>query len=71
MYLALTKVYFTQCCGMYCWIWIVFLPRIGGYVVTEENWGSEDGIRNKQLVYRYKRDDERSPLSLLGFHGND
>ncbi|KAF8233205.1 amino acid transporter [Tricholoma matsutake] len=51
------------CCGFYYWVWIVFLPRLGGYEVVEEIEEQTDGARNTHLVRRYKgKDGEREPL---------
>ncbi|OJA10306.1 hypothetical protein AZE42_05554 [Rhizopogon vesiculosus] len=38
-------------CGVYYWIWIVFLPRRGGYTIVEEVERLEDGA----LTTRFKR----------------
>ncbi|KAF8968156.1 amino acid transporter [Flammula alnicola] len=43
------------CCGLYYWIWIIVLPKLGGYEVVEEIEESADGARNTRLRRRYKK----------------
>ncbi|KAG6908688.1 hypothetical protein DXG01_003702 [Tephrocybe rancida] len=51
------------CCGIYYYIWIVLLPRLGGYEIVEEIETLPDGARNTRLVRKYKEvDDPRHPL---------
>ncbi|KAF8149907.1 amino acid transporter [Crassisporium funariophilum] len=55
------------CCGVYYWLWIILLPKLGGYEIVEEVEESADGARNAKLVRRYIRPstdsiDERQPL---------
>ncbi|KAG6851105.1 hypothetical protein H0H93_000985 [Arthromyces matolae] len=50
-------------CGVYYCIWIVLLPKLGGYEIVEEVETLPDGARNAKLVRRYKRvEDPRQPL---------
>ncbi|KAF9450912.1 amino acid transporter [Macrolepiota fuliginosa MF-IS2] len=49
--------------ALYYWIWIILLPRLGGYEIVEILEGSEDGSRNKRLVRRYKNAELQSLLS--------
>ncbi|TFK40387.1 amino acid transporter [Crucibulum laeve] len=55
---------FLLCCGVYYWLWIIVLPKYGGYEVVEEVEELADGARNARLVRRYKTvvDDETTPL---------
>lgn len=53
---------FLQSCVLYYWVWIIFLPRIGGYEVVEEIEEQDDGARNMRMVRRYKDVDGRRPL---------
>ena len=50
-----------QACGVYYWVWIVFLPRIGRYEVVEKIEEQSNGVRNVRLVRRYYESD-RQPL---------
>ncbi|RDB26314.1 High-affinity methionine permease [Hypsizygus marmoreus] len=51
------------CCGLYYWLWIIILPKFGGYQVVEEVEELPDGARNARLVRRYKEaEDDRQPL---------
>ncbi|OJA10297.1 hypothetical protein AZE42_05552 [Rhizopogon vesiculosus] len=36
-------------CGAYYWVWIVFLPWLGGYTIVEEVERLEDGALTTQL----------------------
>jgi len=50
-------------CGIYYWLWIVFLPRLGGYEIMEKIEEQSDGARNVHLVRRYTCEGtERQPL---------
>ncbi|KAG6809798.1 hypothetical protein H0H92_014701 [Tricholoma furcatifolium] len=50
-------------CGIYYYIWIILLPKLGGYEVVEEFETLPDGARNARLVRRYKSvDDPRQSL---------
>ncbi|KDR76254.1 hypothetical protein GALMADRAFT_139979 [Galerina marginata CBS 339.88] len=54
------------CCGLYYWLWIIALPKLGRYEVVEEVEEHPDGARNTRLVRRYKTatstDGEQEPL---------
>lgn len=45
---------FIQFCGLYYWIWIIYLPRRGNYEIVQEVEESADGVRNTKLTRRYK-----------------
>ncbi|KAF8627001.1 hypothetical protein AX15_004585 [Amanita polypyramis BW_CC] len=49
-------------CGIYYWVWIVVLPKIGHYEIVEQVEEQSNGARNMRLVRRYL-DPER--MSLL------
>lgn len=52
-----------QVCGVYYWVWIVFLPRIGQYEIVEKIEEQSNGVRNVQLVRRYYGyESDRQPL---------
>lgn len=59
-----------QVCGIYYYIWIVLLPKWGGYEVVEEFVELDDGARTTRLVRKYyndvsrdeNREEERRPL---------
>ncbi|KLO17392.1 amino acid transporter [Schizopora paradoxa] len=40
-------------CGIYYWIWVVLLPKLGGYEIIEEVEELPDGARIAKLVRRY------------------
>jgi len=40
-------------CGLYYWIWVVLLPKLGGYEIIEEVEELQDGARLAKLVRRY------------------
>jgi len=40
-------------CGAYYWVWIVFLPWLGGYTIVEEVERLEDGALTTQLKRKY------------------
>ena len=44
-----------QVCGAYYYVWIILLPKIGGYEIVEEVEESVDGARNRKLVRRYHK----------------
>ncbi|KAF4613529.1 hypothetical protein D9613_007808 [Agrocybe pediades] len=53
------------CCGLYYWLWIILLPKLGGYEIIEEIEEHAGGARNMKLVRRYKPQDiagEQQPL---------
>ncbi|KAF9468063.1 amino acid/polyamine transporter I [Collybia nuda] len=51
------------CCALYYWIWIIVLPRWGGYEVVEEAEILSDGAKNIRLIRKYKSvGDERQSL---------
>ncbi|KAG1736583.1 amino acid/polyamine transporter I [Suillus lakei] len=37
-------------CGVYYWLWIVFLPWLGGYIIVEEVEQLEDGALTARLI---------------------
>ncbi len=43
----------SQLCGLYYWIWVVLLPKLGGYEIIEEVEELQDGARLAKLVRRY------------------
>ncbi|EIM84176.1 uncharacterized protein STEHIDRAFT_100816 [Stereum hirsutum FP-91666 SS1] len=54
-------------CGLYYYIWIVLLPKWGGYEVVEEFVELDDGARTTRLIRKYvsrdeNREEERRPL---------
>ncbi|TFY64544.1 hypothetical protein EVG20_g5906 [Dentipellis fragilis] len=51
-------------CGLYYYVWIVLLPRLGGYEVVEEVVELGNGARATHLVRKRitTRSDEREPL---------
>ncbi|EGN99227.1 hypothetical protein SERLA73DRAFT_182118 [Serpula lacrymans var. lacrymans S7.3] len=53
-------------CGVYYWLWIVFLPRLGGYKIVEEVEQLPDGAMTARLVRRYQANtalnSEQQPL---------
>lgn len=57
---------FCQCCGIYYWLWIIFLPKRGGYEIVEEIEESPEGARNTKLTRRYHKssadEGEQQPL---------
>jgi hypothetical protein len=40
-------------CGFYYWLWIVVLPRLGGYTIVEEVEQLEGGALTAQLTRKY------------------
>lgn len=44
----------SQACGLYYVIWVIVLPRLGGYEIVEEVQELDGGARNTRLVRRYK-----------------
>jgi hypothetical protein len=50
-------------CGLYYCVWIVLLPRLGGYDIVEEVEEYEDGARNTKLVRRYHNSERHTLLS--------
>jgi amino acid transporter len=52
-------------CALYYYVWVVLLPKIGGYDIVEEVVELDGGARTSQLVRRYKtRSLEERPLLL-------
>ncbi|KJA19474.1 hypothetical protein HYPSUDRAFT_189911 [Hypholoma sublateritium FD-334 SS-4] len=54
-------------CGLYYWLWIIYLPTRGGYEIVEEVEESVDGVRNTRLTRRYKTpylEGEQQPLLI-------
>jgi len=50
-------------CALYYYIWVVLLPRIGGYDIVEEVVELDGGARTSRLVKKYKaRSLEERPL---------
>ncbi|KAF5327890.1 hypothetical protein D9619_004853 [Psilocybe cf. subviscida] len=49
-------------CVLYYWVWIVYLPKRGGYEIVEEIEESSDGARNAKLVRRYKSSERQQLL---------
>jgi len=56
-------------CGIYYYIWIILLPKWGGYEILEEIVDLPDGARIKRLTRKYHHtttndihEDETSPL---------
>ncbi|KIL53804.1 hypothetical protein M378DRAFT_114171 [Amanita muscaria Koide BX008] len=50
-------------CGIYYWLWFVFLPRLGGYEIVEKIEEQRNGARNVHLVRQYPCEGtERQPL---------
>ncbi|KAJ2916587.1 hypothetical protein MD484_g3834, partial [Candolleomyces efflorescens] len=41
-------------CGLYYIIWVIVLPKLGGYEIVEEVQELDGGARNTRLVRRYK-----------------
>lgn len=42
-----------KACGLYYYIWIVLIPRLGGYEVIEEVEEIEGGARLARLIRKY------------------
>jgi len=40
-------------CGLYYWIWVIILPKLGGYEIVEQAEKLKDGARMTKLVRRY------------------
>jgi len=54
-----------QLCGLYYYVWIILLPRLGGYEIVEETEELEGGARLRKLVRQYPRRteaEEETPL---------
>ncbi|KAF8638245.1 hypothetical protein AX17_002267 [Amanita inopinata Kibby_2008] len=50
-------------CGLYYWLWIIFLPKLRGYEIVEEVEEQANGVRNARLVRRRKLPEgETEPL---------
>ena len=43
-----------QLCGFYYWVWMVVLPRFGGYEIVEEVENLKGGAKIVTLVRRYR-----------------
>ena len=50
-----------QLCGLYYYVWIILLPKWGGYEIVEEIVELDDGARTAHLVRKPLRSDTRSP----------
>jgi hypothetical protein len=74
---TLHKAHFTQLigkydvlqfCGVYYWMWIVFLPWLGGYTIVGEVERMKDGALTTRLTRKYHasaagaNNGERQPL---------
>jgi hypothetical protein len=57
-----------QFCGVYYWMWIVFLPWLGGYTLVGEVERMKDGALTTRLMRKYHasaagaNNGERQPL---------
>ena len=59
-----------KACALYYYIWIVLIPKLGGYEIVEEVEELEGGARLARLVRKYpsratsprRGEDERAPL---------
>lgn len=52
-------------CGIYYWLWIVLLPKLGRYEIVEEIEEQNNGARNVRLVRQYLHEEtEHQPLLL-------
>ncbi|KAH7929614.1 amino acid transporter [Leucogyrophana mollusca] len=51
-------------CGVYYWVWIILMPKLGGYKIVEEVEQLPDGAMTARLVRRYNTppSEEREPL---------
>ncbi|THH13176.1 hypothetical protein EW146_g7009 [Bondarzewia mesenterica] len=52
-------------CGIYYYIWIVLLPRFGGYRIVEEIIELDDGARTTRLARKYERRSDSEQQALL------
>jgi amino acid transporter len=50
---CVTGLLLLAACGLYYWVWIVMLPKLGGYEVVEEIEEQNSSVRNVRLVRRY------------------
>lgn len=48
-------------CGLYYYVWIILLPKWGGYEIVEEIVELDDGARTAHLVRKPLRSDTRAP----------
>ncbi|KAI5122269.1 hypothetical protein M0805_002350 [Coniferiporia weirii] len=48
-------------CGLYYYVWIVLLPRLGGYEIVEDIEELEGGARLARLVRKYPSSDAQIP----------
>ena len=55
----------SQLCGLYYYVWIILLPRLGGYEIVEEIEELDGGARLRKLVRRYPRRAEAEDVPLL------
>lgn len=46
---------YQKACGLYYYIWIIFLPRLGGYEIVEEVEELEGGARLAHFVRKYPK----------------
>ena len=52
-----------QLCALYYYVWIILLPKIGGYNIVEEVVELDGGALTSRLVRKYKnRSLEERPL---------
>ncbi|KZP23797.1 amino acid transporter [Athelia psychrophila] len=55
-------LFLMQLCALYYYVWIKWLPRLGGYTVVEEVKELDDGARTTRLTRRYHKGGEEEPL---------
>ncbi|KAF8656226.1 hypothetical protein AX16_002662 [Volvariella volvacea WC 439] len=56
-------IVFLLLCLLYYYLWIIFLPRLGGYEIIEVSEELSDGSRKRKLVRQYdSQSDERQTL---------
>jgi len=41
-------------CALYYYVWIIWLPKLGGYTIVEEAEVLDDGARATRLTRRYE-----------------
>lgn len=63
------RSFFGQLCALYHYVWIILLPKFGGYEIAEEVVDLGGGALTSRLVRKYKtRSPEERPL--LASHHN-
>lgn len=50
-----------QLCGLYYYVWIILLPKWGGYEIVEEIVELDDGARTAHLVRKPLQSNTHSP----------